>query len=150
MGNYTQGRFRPSNPSKYKGNATDIIYRSSWELKMLMDLDRDPNVIEYSSEEVVVRYRSPLDNKVHRYFVDFYVKKKEGDEIKEYLYEVKPHAETLPPKVGKQKKKTLFNQQVTYVKNQAKWQAAEAYAAARGWHFVVLTEHSLGIATRGK
>ena len=29
-----KGRYKPINPSKYKGNPTNIIYRSSWELKL--------------------------------------------------------------------------------------------------------------------
>jgi hypothetical protein len=32
---------------------------------------------------------------------------------------------------------------LTYIKNQSKWQAAEQFAAARGWKFVIWTEDTL-------
>ena len=86
-----KGKFYPRNPSKYKGDTTDIIYRSSWELKFMKYCDNNPNVLEWGSEEVVIPYRSPLDGKVHRYYVDFYIKvRTTKNEIKKYLIEIKP------------------------------------------------------------
>ena len=68
-----KGYFKPKNPKKYKGDPTNIIYRSSWECKLMIRLDEDPNVISWGSEEIIIPYRSPIDNKIHRYFVDFIV-----------------------------------------------------------------------------
>jgi hypothetical protein len=70
-----KGFFKPKNPDKYMGNPTNIIYRSSWELKLMIRLDEDPSIISWGSEEVVIPYRSPIDNRIHRYFVDFIVNK---------------------------------------------------------------------------
>ena len=48
---YMQGQFKPMHPEKYRGNPAQIIYRSSWELAVLMRLDSNKNVIEWASEE---------------------------------------------------------------------------------------------------
>ena len=34
-----KGKFKILNPKKYMGNPTNIIYRSLWELKLMMYLD---------------------------------------------------------------------------------------------------------------
>lgn len=95
-----KGMFRALNPKKYKGDASKIIYRSSWELKLMMHLDAHPDVVEWSSEEVVIPYVSPIDRKRHRYFVDFFVKRKGRDgKLESILIEVKPKAQTTPPDV---------------------------------------------------
>ena len=80
-----KGFFRPKNPSKYKGDPTNIIYRSRWELKFMVYLDSHPDVLSWGSEEVIIPYRSPIDNKVHRYFPDFVVKKRNPAGIIETL-----------------------------------------------------------------
>ena len=43
--------------------------------------DENPNVLKWSSEEVIVPYKSPLDGRYHRYFPDFLirVKNKQGN-----------------------------------------------------------------------
>ena len=71
---YKQGLFYPKNTEKYKGDFSNIVYRSSWELKFMHWADESKNVLEWSSEELVIPYLSPLDNKMHRYFVDFKIK----------------------------------------------------------------------------
>ena len=43
-------------------------------------LDNNDSIIEWGSEELVIPYRSPVDNRVHRYFPDFYVKVKQKDD----------------------------------------------------------------------
>ncbi len=143
-----KGKFRPLNPSKYKGDPTNIIYRSRWELKLMSDLDKHPDVLEWNSEEVVVPYRSPIDNKIHRYFVDFWVKKKNHSDgkIEVVLIEVKPKVQCSPPKVqtGKPTKRYI-NEVHTWGVNEAKWKAATEYAKDRGWKFLIFTEHELGI-----
>ena len=91
-----QGRFKPKNPSKYMGDPTNIIYRSGWELKLMSFLDVQDNVIRWSSEEVVIPYRSPIDGKRHRYFPDFYVEQiNTNNKIDKILIEVKPITMTL-------------------------------------------------------
>jgi len=71
-----KGRFKPRNPNKYKGNPDNIIYRSLWELKLMRYLDHHTDVLEWASEEFYIPYVSPIDKRVHRYFPDFWIKKK--------------------------------------------------------------------------
>ena len=61
--------------------------------------DHTESVIKWSSEEVIIPYRSPIDGKRHRYFPDFWLRVLDGDgQIKETLIEIKPKAQTRPPK----------------------------------------------------
>ncbi len=141
-----KGKYQPSNPQKYKGDPTNIIYRSLWERKFMVYCDNNENIIEYSSEEIALPYRSPLDGKIHRYFPDFYIKVKENDgQIKKYIIEIKPKKQTMEPKVQKRKTKSYIYEVTEWAKNQAKWKAAEEYCKDRGYEFKVLTEDHLGI-----
>ena len=141
-----KGKFQPSYPRKYKGDPTNIIYRSLWERKFMMYCDLNENIIEWGSEEIALPYRSPLDNRVHRYFPDFYIKVKENNGvIKRYLIEIKPKKQTIEPKVQKRKTKSYIYEVTEYAKNMAKWKAAEEFCKDRMWEFKVLTEDELGI-----
>jgi len=138
------GIFKPKNPKKYKGDPTKIVFRSSWERDLCRKFDEHPNILEWSSEEVVIPYFYPADNKYHRYFVDFWVKLIDANgKIQEILYEVKPYKQTLPPKEPKKKTRKYVSECLTYVKNQAKWQAASKYASQRGMTFQILTENEI-------
>lgn len=142
-----QGRFKPKNPEKYSGDANNIVYRSSWELKLMMWLDANPDVIKYSSEEVAIRYVSPIDRRWHRYFPDFIAKVKDADgNTKTIMIEVKPEKETIAPKKKKTLTKSYITEVATWGVNSAKWAAAEEYCKDRGWHFFKMTEKHLGIS----
>lgn len=143
---YHKGKYIVKNKEKYVGDSENVIYRSSWELKFLNWCDYNPNVVKFSSEETIIPYRSPLDNQIHRYFVDakIVVKNKTG-ELKTYIIEIKPYVQTQPPKKPERKTKRYINESYTYIKNQAKWKAAQKYAEDRGWEFKILTEYDLGI-----
>jgi hypothetical protein len=147
MTKFKQGFYKCANPSKYKGDPTRIVYRSGWERKLMFKLDQHPDIIEWSSEGVIVPYISPMDNKMHRYFIDFYVKYKQRDgTIRTLLIEVKPYAQTLPPVRKKHMKERRYITEVmTYGTNQKKWEAAKAFANKRGWCFEVWTEKELAI-----
>ena len=140
-----KGSFRPKNPKKYKGNPTNIIYRSSWEFKYMLRLDNDPNVLKWSSEETIIPYVSPIDKKVHRYFVDFYVERINNGVPSVELIEIKPKKQTMEPVKKNQKKKTYITEVMTYGVNDAKWKAARQYCVKKGWKFIILTEKELGI-----
>ena len=141
-----KGKYQPSFPQKYKGDPTNIIYRSLWERKFMVYCDLNENIIEWGSEEIALPYRSPLDNRVHRYFPDFYIKVKENNGvIKRYLIEIKPKKQTIEPKVQKRKTKSYIYEVTEYAKNMAKWKAAEEFCKDRMWEFKVLTEDELGI-----
>jgi hypothetical protein len=141
-----KGKYRPTHPEKYKGDPTNIIWRSLWERKFCVYCDSNTNIIEWQSEEFCIPYRSPIDNKVHRYFPDFFIKYKDTDgKIKSSLIEVKPLRQTAPPVKPKRQTKKYLSEAFEYAKNQAKWQAAREYCKDRMWEFKVLTEKELGI-----
>jgi hypothetical protein len=109
-------------------------------------LDEREDVLYWNSEEVIVPYKSPVDGKFHRYFVDFYVQiKKKDDTIQTLLLEIKPAKQTKPPEKKKRVTKQYIQEVVTWGINEAKWKAANEYCLDRGWQFKVLTEHDLGI-----
>ena len=141
-----KGKYKPSYPKKYKGDPTNIIYRSLWERKFMVYCDNNPNVLEWQSEEFCIPYRSPIDNKVHRYFPDFFIKYKDvSGKTRSSLIEIKPMRQCVPtPKPERQTKKYL-NEAFEYAKNQAKWKAAADYCADRMWEFKVMIEKELGI-----
>ena len=142
--NYKQGFFKPQNPKKYIGDPTNIVYRSGWEKRVMDWADTNPNITRWCSEEIIIPYRSPVDNKYHRYFPDFYVEavRRDGGTVK-MLLEVKPRAQTQEPKVQSRKTKRYITEVVTYGINQAKWKAAEEYCKDKGWEFRVITESDL-------
>lgn len=146
MMKYYKGKFRPKNPKKYGGDPTNIIYRSLWELKFFKHLDENTNIIEWSSEEIVIPYKSPVDNRYHRYFPDVFLKVRLPDNsIKSMLVEIKPAAQTREPAVKSRKTRQYITEVMTWGVNQAKWTAAREYCADRGWEFKLITETELGI-----
>jgi hypothetical protein len=135
------GRFTPRNPKKYIGDHKNIIYRSSWECKVMDWLDRNPDILEWGSEELIIPYKSPVDGRFHRYFPDFIVKTKD----RTLIIEVKPEAQTKPPAQRKRITKQYITEVTTYGVNQAKWKAAHEYCKDRGWEFKIITETHLGL-----
>ena len=89
-----KGKFKVKNSQKYKGNPSNIIYRSLMELRFMKHCDSNDKILKWSSEEIAIPYISPIDNKRHRYFPDFLIQTKKGWT----LVEVKPSIETKPPK----------------------------------------------------
>lgn len=141
-----KGIFRPRNPEKYKGDAQNIIWRSSLELRFMKYLDENTNVIEWSSEEVIIPYISPKDGRYHRYFPDFVFKVKDAnDKVKTIMVEVKPKSQTMEPKKQSKKTRKYLTEVMTWGVNQAKWKAAEEYCKDRLWEFKILTEEHLGV-----
>ena len=141
-----KGKFRPSEPKKYKGDPTNIVYRSLWELKFMRYCYSNKRIVKWSSEEIIIPYKSPLDNRLHRYFPDFYVKYKDvSGKIIEKVVEIKPANQVKEPKKQKNRTKKYVNEVITYAKNQAKWVAAEEFCKDRRWQFQILTDKELGI-----
>lgn len=141
---YHQGKFTPTNPSKYVGDVNSIFYRSSWEKKAMIRFDEHPDVIKWQSEELVIPYFSPVDNRKHRYFTDFSIMvKNRSGEIKRYVVEVKPYLQTLPPKIPKKQSKSYIESVQTFLVNTAKWKAAREWCSKNGFEFQILTENEL-------
>ena len=138
------GKFKPKNYKKYKGDPTKIFYRSLWERRFMVYCDNNSKIIEWGSEEIIIPYKSPLDKKTHRYFPDFYVKYINKDkQIVREVIEVKPKKQLSPPKEPKRKTKRYLNEVATFIKNQAKFKAAEEYCKDRRYGFRILTEDQL-------
>ena len=141
-----KGRFSPKNPKKYRGDPTNIIFRSLWELRVMKYLDENTNILEWASEEIAVPYISPVDNRYHRYYPDFLVRAKTPDgKTKTMMLEVKPKKETVEPKVQTKRTKRYLTEVMTWGVNQAKWKYAREYCLDRGWEFRLITEDDLGI-----
>ena len=138
------GRFVPTNPKKYKGNYTTIYYRSLWERKFMVYCDKNPNILQWGSEEIYIPYFLPSDCKIHRYFPDFYIKVKRKDgNIKKMIVEIKPEKYTKPPVMPKKKTKSYVKDVYEWGRNEAKWKSALEYCKDRGMDFLILTEQHL-------
>lgn len=135
-----KGRYQVKNPKKYRGDPTRVFYRSSWELKFFNYCDRHPDIIEWSSEEIVIPYVSPIDGKWHRYFPDVWVR---TTNKKTYLIEIKPYKQTQEPKKRSRVTKQYLNEVKTYGVNINKWKAAQEYCDDRNWEFKLITENEL-------
>ena len=133
-----KGKFIPKNYSKYLGNVTNITYRSSYELKFMNWCDKNESVTGWVSEEIAIPYRNPMDNRIHKYFVDFYVEvtDKTGHK-KVYLIEVKPKRFTKPPE-KRRKTKRYLQEVANYAVNEAKWKSAEIFCKEKNLDFVCL------------
>lgn len=140
------GKFSPKNTNKYLGDPTNIWYRSLWERRVMVHLDDNINVIGWSNEELIIPYLSPVDNRWHRYFPDFFVRVKNREGVVESLVlEVKPKSQSKPPQIRGKVTKRYINEVVTWGVNEAKWNAAIEYCRDRKWTFRVITEEDLKI-----
>jgi len=143
---YDQGRFKPRNPNKYKGDPTNIIYRSSWERKFANWCDLNEAVIQWQSEEFFIPYKNPIDGKYHRYFPDFLVKIKTAEGVLEtWVVEIKPMNQVKEPKIQTRKTKKYITEVKTYAINRYKWDYALEWCKDRGYKFIILTEKELNI-----
>ena len=141
---FKQGWFKPRHPEKYRGDAEHIRYMSSWELHTHKFLDNNPNVLQWSSEEIAIPYIKPTDRLVHNYFPDYWVRyKNRTGKIIEEIWEVKPKKEISPPKrVGKTRKQQLL-EGVKFAINTAKWKAAQHFCRKNGYTFRLMTEEQI-------
>ena len=136
-----KGIYKPTNPKKYAGDPSKIVYRSNWERRFMVYCDKNDDIIYWASEELPVRYYSPLDKKWHRYFPDFVVKTVNNHK---YMIEIKPSRQVGKPKPPKKKTKSYMRESFEYIKNQAKWSAAKRYCEDNGMEFKIITEKDLG------
>ena len=140
-----KGKFRPTFIKKYKGDPTNIIYRSLWEKKFMVYCDKNPNILQWGSEEIYIPYFLPTDGKIHRYFPDFYMKVRQANgSTKKFIIEVKPKSQCKQPvKNPKRRTTKWFNEVKTFAINQAKWKSAEEFCKSHGMQFKILTEDHL-------
>lgn len=146
MGRTLQGKFRPRNPEKYKGDASNIIYRSSWERIFMAWCDKKDSVVKWQSEEKALWYFDPCTKKNRRYFPDFIIQIEKDGKIITEMIEVKPSKQIEgPPTNPKRKTQAWMNQVKTYITNRAKWEAATKVCEDRGWNFRLVSEKQLGL-----
>lgn len=148
-----KGKYTPTNTSKYRGDSTNIIYRSLLERRFMVYCDTNATVKWWASEELYIPYVSPIDGKWHRYFVDFVIGIADASgQEQTIMVEIKPYRQCKAPKVrifeGKvDRRKRDYRDYVRSVKdwgiNSAKWAAANQYCKERGWVFKIITDKDL-------
>lgn len=148
-----RGKFKPKNPDKYKGDATNVVFRSSLELKVMSKLDSSPNIIWWASEEIAIPYIDPTKKnsqgsygRPRRYFPDLlYCRKNPDGTQTTVMVEIKPAKEAQPPvhKPGK-KRRYIIAEEMTWATNSAKFEAAKAFCKKQGWEFAIMTEKEIG------
>jgi hypothetical protein len=135
---FAQSIYQVKNPEKYVG--TKLPYcRSSWETTFCMFCDNNPSIQQWASEPVKIPYRDPLAGKATVYVPDFlisYIDKNMKTHAE--LIEIKPANQKIKKKVGK----NPYNQ-AQYVKNMAKWAAANKWAQQQGLKFRVINENDI-------
>jgi len=138
------GKFVPKNANKYLGDPTKVFYRSLWERRVMVYLDENTTVVGWSSEEIIIPYLSPVDNRVHRYFPDFFVRVKNKTGLVEgMILEVKPASQSVAPEKKSKITRQYIREVVTWGVNEAKWKAAVEYCKDRNWQFKVITENEI-------
>lgn len=141
---YKQGFFTPVNKNKCLNKEGFCIYRSALEMKLMINLDKNPNILEWSSEATIIPYDNPVSGNVNRYFVDFYMKVQTPNGIKKFLVEVKPARQTVAPlNSSKAKPSTKAYAAMQYAINTAKWESAKNYCKKKGMEFKILTEEHI-------
>jgi len=139
---WKQGKFKPKNPNKYKGDLNNIIYRSSWELEAFDFCDNNLRVIHWASEEIVIPYAMPMPNggvRSAKYFPDLYMEYRRSDgKVVRDLIEIKPYKQTKASRSRNPKNKMYEN--AVHMKNQLKWEAARVWCGLNGMNFRLLTE----------
>jgi hypothetical protein len=145
VGHFKYGIYQPQHPNKYVGNVNEIMYRSGWERKFMVWLDLSTSISRWSSEPVAIPYINPIDGKIHRYYIDFWVEREDNDK---YIVEIKPYKQTQKPTLNentrsKKKIEQYNNSARNYIINLAKWKAAEDYANKNGIRFLIITEKEL-------
>lgn len=142
MGRFTQGIFTPKHPEKYIGDVNKIRYMSSWELSLHNFMDNNKNIIKWSSEGIAINYIKPTDNKIHKYYPDYYVEyyNNSGNLVREII-EVKPHSQTKKSRARKATSKLY--EDIQYAVNLAKWKACKSFCQKNGLEFRILTEKQM-------
>tara|TARA_B100000941_G_C28452162_1_gene525683 strand:- start:48 stop:488 length:441 start_codon:yes stop_codon:yes gene_type:complete len=139
-----KGRYTPKNPNKYMGNSKNIIYRSLWERRFMTYCDNNESVLCWASEELIIPYISPIDNKMHKYYPDFLIKVDRSGKTQTVVIEVKPQKETKAPKKRNKITPRYLYEMKTWSINAAKWKYAREFCEERKWEFKILTEAEVG------
>lgn len=139
MANYLQGKYKVKNRAKYLGDADNVVFRSSWEQKVFLFLDNNPNVLHWASEEIQIPYFHPIKQQVRQYWPDLFVeyKDRDGNKHKEVI-EIKPLKDAKRG-TSKNPNRRLV-EDCTFAINASKWRSAVEWCKKRKLKFRVLTE----------
>jgi hypothetical protein len=138
MSKFARGKYVVKHPEKYVGTKSPT-YRSSWEWTFMNFCDNNKSVLKWASEAIQIPYRDPLTGRQTVYVPDFFIQYADKkNRIITELIEIKPASQTILERVGKNK----YNQ-AQFVKNQAKWKAANAWCQQQGLKFRVLNEQDI-------
>lgn len=144
---FRQGYYKPENRGKYTGDPTQIIYRSSWEYKFCRYCDLTEAVVNWASEPFSIKYYDPVNKKTREYHVDFFIRVAKNGTMANYLVEVKPKDKLkMPVLESRQTLKKLKEYNIAmeeFIINKAKKEAAEEYAHAMGYKYIIVTEDFL-------
>lgn len=135
--NAKTGRYLPLNPQKYKGLQVPI-YKSDLERRTMIFLDTSNAIVEWTYEPQAIKYYDPIHKKLRRYYIDFTCVVKQGSVYKTVWLEVKSLCECQKPS-----SKASQQTQITWIINQAKWQAAQQLAKVKNYEFHVINETQL-------
>lgn len=127
----------PVNIDKYKGGGVPLVMRSKYELHFSKWCDATDAVIWWSNENIKVPYFHPIKRKVVGYWPDFII----CINNKIIMIELKPEREVNAPRLTN--RKSLLNEQGTFMVNMAKWRSAKKYCDERNWEFKIITNESL-------
>lgn len=138
---FTNGNFHPKNPGKYSGTYP-IVFRSSWELKIMEMFDVHPYILRWASEGIAIPYYNPVLQRPAQYFPDFLIAIRKDNPEGGY-YEHKMMIEIKPENQSIMEKATSKRNKLETVVNMAKWEAAKRWCDERGIEFKVMTEHDI-------
>jgi len=138
MAKFARGKYVMKNPAKYVGTKQPT-YRSSWELTFMNFCDTNKSILKWASEAIQIPYKDPLTGRQTVYVPDFFIQYLDkNSRILTELIEIKPASQSILERVGKNK----YNQ-AQFVKNQAKWKAANFWCQQQGLRFRVLNENDI-------
>lgn len=156
---YHQGIYYPKNKDKViKLNALGgLYYRSSLEKKMMTYLDMNEKIRVWGAENLKIPYQKTeyhnesqqLRTTEHIYYPDFYYEiYKDSETINKVVAEVKPHSETVEPRLAhnptaKQLKNFEYALKM-WNKNLSKWEYMIDWCRKKDMQFVIITEKLLG------
>lgn len=144
MTNTHHSYYTPVNPQKYVGKYP-IHARSSWETRVMMMFDTNPNILSWASESLKIPYQNPFTGKYTVYVPDFVVTYVDANgNQKAEIVEVKPAKETFLEQAKSQRSKAAV------ALNTYKWAAAHAFAKHHGMQFRVMTETNIFNNPKGK
>lgn len=145
---YKQGIFKPIHREKCL-NKECPVYRSGLELSVMLVLDKSSVVKKWGSEVTVIPYFKEVENRPARYYMDFTIVIDLNGKTETWLVEVKPERQTVEPtKHGNKKSSTILYENMMYITNKNKWEAAEGYAKKHNYKFVLMTEKNIDTLLR--